>query len=173
MEQIRKMRIFLIGYMGCGKSSFGKKLSYKLGIKFIDLDNYIENSVKLNTSEIFEANGEVYFRQLEHEALIKCLEEENFVMASGGGTPCFYNNIDLMNNNGITIYLKASNELLLNRLKKSRKERPLLKGKTEEEIKNFLVSHLIRRAEHYNKAHYIIDAKDANADQMVRILQHR
>ena len=159
--------------MGSGKSSFGKKLALKLHLQFLDLDTYIEEQSQMNITEIFDTKGEAHFRALEHDALIKLSQENNLVLATGGGTPCYYENMILMNKKGITVYLQSSSELLLSRLKKSKKERPLLKDKTEEELKMFIEKSLAEREVFYSKAKYIMDAKNANADQLAMALQHK
>jgi shikimate kinase len=158
--------------MGSGKSSFGKKLALKLKLEFIDLDYYIEQESKQSITDIFNTKGENYFREFEHEALKNLLKKNNLVVSTGGGTACFKNNMELMKT-GTTIYLQGSVDLLLSRLKQSKKERPLLKGKNEEELKNFIQESLKQREEFYLKANYIIDAKNANADQLATILQHK
>ncbi len=167
------MVIFLVGYMGSGKSSFGKKLALKLHLQFLDLDSYIEEQSQTSITEIFDKKGEAHFRSLEHEAIKKLTEENNLIIATGGGTPCFYANMDLMNKYGITVYLQGTVELLVSRLAKSKKERPLLKNKTEEELKNFIAKSLLDREIFYAKSKYIMDAKNANADQLAMVLQHK
>lgn len=166
------MTIFIIGYMGSGKSSFGKKLALKLNHTFIDLDKYIETQSQLSIPEIFEKKGEVHFRELEHEALKMIICENNVVIATGGGTPCYYNNMELMQKNGISIYLQSPIELLLNRLKKSKKERPLLQEMNDEELKEFVQQSLQKREVFYLKANYIIDAKNASPEQLANIIQY-
>src|SRR5688500_7831796 len=110
------MKIFLLGYMGCGKSSAGKKLANKLGFEFIDLDEMIEKQYQKSVSEIFETEGENKFREYEHNCLKGLLDKENIVISLGGGTPCYYNNMELINTHGTSIYLKMSTEVLASRL---------------------------------------------------------
>ncbi|NVO03809.1 MAG: shikimate kinase, partial [Bacteroidetes bacterium] len=132
------MRIFLIGFMGCGKSSFGKRLANKLGLSFVDLDIEIETSKGRSVSEIFALEGEKVFRCYETETLIQNTEKDNLIISTGGGTPCFNENMDLINSKGISIYLKMSSESLLHRLVNSKKERPLIKSMTYFELKKFI-----------------------------------
>ena len=167
------MLIFLVGYMGSGKSSFGKKLSLKLQIDFIDLDNYIEEKCQMSIQELFDKKGEAHFRILEDEALKILAKKDNLVIATGGGAACSFENMELMNKHGITVYLQSSADLLLNRLKKSKKERPLIKDKNEEELKIFIEQSLEKREVFYLKSKYIIDAKNANVDHLVFALQHK
>ena len=109
------MNIVLIGYMGSGKSKIGTQLACKLGVKFIDLDQYIEKNENASIDNIFEQLGDIYFRKVESKYLSKCLSEnKNFVLSVGGGTPCYNNNLDIINsNNNISIYLKNNNICLL------------------------------------------------------------
>lgn len=148
-------RIFLIGYMGVGKTTVGKVLSKKLGYQFIDLDNYIENRFRKTIQEIFDVKGEDKFRGIEREMLSEVATFEKVVIATGGGTPCFYDNIDVMNKQGITIYIKASVEQLVSRLLASKNVRPIIKGKSPEELKDFVKTHLAEREPFYAKADLI------------------
>jgi shikimate kinase len=117
-------KIFIVGYMGSGKSTAGKKLASKLGFEFIDLDHYIENEFGQTVPEIFKTKGENEFRAMEHNALKKLVLKENVVISCGGGTPCYYGNMELMNNHGTTIYLKMSAETLAHRLLNAKDNRP-------------------------------------------------
>lgn len=150
------MKIFLIGFMGSGKSFAGKRLASKLKMDFIDLDDYIEKKENQSISEIFSSKKEKGFRQLEKKYLKSLSKKENTIIACGGGTPCFYNNIDWMNKNGITIYLKASNNLLFQHLKKGRSKRPLLQNLSDAGLKRFIKSKVEERASQYEQAkiHY-------------------
>lgn len=160
-------KIFLTGYMGSGKSTAGKKLAAKLGFEFIDLDKFIETECGQTISEIFAEKGENEFRALEHNALKKLINKNNIVVACGGGTPCYYGNMELMNNNGITIYLKMSAEALASRLIKAKDRRPLIEGKTEDELKNFINEHLEKREDIYHQAQYIVKGKNLDVDELV------
>lgn len=160
-------KIFLTGYMGSGKSTAGKKLAAKLGFEFIDLDKFIEEECGQTISEIFSEKGENEFRALEHNALKKLINKNNIVVACGGGTPCYYGNMELMNNNGITIYLKMSSEALASRLIKAKDKRPLIEGKTEEELKNYINEHLEKREDIYHQAQYIVKGKNLDVDELV------
>lgn len=148
-------RVFLIGYMGVGKTTIGKVLSRKLGLQFIDLDNYIESRFRKTIQEIFDLKGEDEFRRIEREMLREVAAFENVLIATGGGAPCFYDNIDVMNKQGVTIYIKASVEQLVSRLLASKAVRPILKGKSTEELKDFVATHLAEREAYYAKAKLI------------------
>jgi shikimate kinase len=163
-------KIFLIGYMGSGKSTAGKKLAAKLGFEFIDLDKFIEHETGKTIPEIFLKKGEGEFRALENNALKKLVTRENVVVACGGGTPCYYGNMELMNNNGITIYLKMSADSLATRLLNAKTKRPLIENKSEEELKNFIGEHLEKREDTYHQAQYIVKGKNLNVDELVEFV---
>lgn len=152
---------------GSGKSTIAKKLSEQMNYKYIDSDEYIELKYNLKISEIFEKFGEEKFREFEHSALKDILKKDNFILSSGGGMPCFKNNIDIMNEIGKTVYLKVSVETLYNRTIKETKKRPLLKNKSSNEIKNYIKLTLTERENEYKKAKYII-----NAEQSIRDILH-
>src|SRR5215212_3334102 len=134
------MRIYLLGFMGSGKTHWGRLLSEKLTLPFFDLDQQVIDEEKLPINEIFEQKGEEYFRMMEKEMLHMITEShESFVMACGGGTPCFFNNIDYMNNRGITFWLNTRLDVLYNRLIKEKTHRPLLKDLEDSQIKSFMV----------------------------------
>lgn len=163
-------KIFLIGYMGSGKSTAGKKLASKLKINFIDLDEFIETECGQTIPELFEQKGENEFRAIENNALKKLIAKDNIVVACGGGTPCYYGNIELMNNNGITIYLKMSAESLASRLLHSKTKRPLLENKTENELRTFITEHLEKREDFYHQANYIVKGKDLNVEELIEFV---
>lgn len=149
--------IILIGYMCAGKTTIGKALAKRLGRTFYDLDWYVEERFHKKIPQIFAEEGEARFRNLECRMLHEVAEFEDIVLACGGGTPCFYDNMDYMNAVAETVYLKASTETLCRHVAMSRGERPLLKGKTDEELRSFIDSQLAQRARYYEKAQHIID----------------
>ncbi len=142
-----------------GKSTIGKLLSGFLGLQFVDLDDVIEEKEGMDITTIFSEKGEPYFREVEHESLLIQTEQlDGFVMATGGGTPCHYNGIDYMNQNGVTVFLKVNIEDLYTKLsKKGSTKRPLLKDKTLEELYLELKTRYDSRISHYSKAQIIID----------------
>ena len=158
------MRIFLIGFMGSGKTTLGKELSIDLGLKFIDLDTYIENKIGMTITDIFNNKGEEKFRIIEKECLIELSTEEHIVIATGGGTPCFYNNMQKILDCGISIYLKTEIQDLLKRLEKDRKGRPLIQNKSINEIKTYIKNQLPKRDNFYKQSDYTIDAKDISVE---------
>jgi shikimate kinase len=152
------IKIVLVGYMAVGKSTIGSILAEKLQIAFVDLDKSIENNENLSINEIFEKYGEIYFRKKEHIELKKWLATSNsLVIATGGGTPCYANNHLLLKGTGITtFYLKASVSLLYERLLMGQIERPLIAGKSEEVLKEFIAKHLFDRSYFYHQATHIL-----------------
>ncbi len=166
-------KIFLTGYMGSGKSSTGKLLASQLDYNFIDLDKFIEKEYKMTIPEIFSSKGEKEFRAMEHNCLKKVVEKENTVVACGGGTPCYYGNIELMNNNGTTVYLKMSVDTLVNRLLHAKDKRPLILNKTEKELKEFVNRQLEKREDIYHKAQYIVKAKELNVQELADFIKEQ
>jgi len=166
-------KIFLTGYMGSGKSSTGKLLASQLDYNFIDLDKFIEKEFKMTIPEIFSSKGEKEFRAMEHNCLKKVVEKENTVVACGGGTPCYYGNMELMNNNGTTVYLKMSIDTLVNRLLHAKDKRPLILNKTEKELKEFVNRQLEKREDIYHKAQYIVKAKELNVQELADFIKEQ
>lgn len=166
-------KIFLTGYMGSGKSTVGKKLAAKLSYDFIDLDKLIEVEYQQSIPEIFATKGEKEFRAMEHNALKKLLEQSNIVVACGGGTPCYYNNMELMNNNGTTVYLKMSADALVSRLFHAKDKRPLIENKTEAELHTFVNRQLEKREDVYHQAQYIVKGKNLNVDELALFVKEQ
>ena len=150
------MRIYLVGYMGCGKSTIGWKLADLLSLNFIDLDKYIEERYFKTIPVIFEEEGENGFRDKERLTLTEVSQFEDVVVGTGGGTPCFFDNMDLMNQTGITVYISPDIDTLANRILKSKNERPLIAGKSREELLAFIDDALKKRSPFYEKAKIII-----------------
>ena len=150
-------RIILIGYMGAGKTTIGKALSKELGVIFYDLDWYIESRMRKTVSEIFAERGEEGFRKIEYNMLHEVAEFEDVIISCGGGTPCFFDNMDYMNQQGQVVYLKAEPEVLYKHLQMAKVERPLLKGKSKDELLTFIKEQLDKREPFYTKARYTLD----------------
>ena len=150
-------RIILIGYMGAGKTTIGKPLAAALGISFYDLDWYIENRRRKKIPQIFEELGEEGFRKIEHNMLHEVAEFEDVIISCGGGTPCFFDNIDYMNQQAQVVYLHCTPEVLHGHLLMGRVERPLIKGKSPEELISFIKEQLATREQYYTKARYTLD----------------
>lgn len=150
-------RIILIGYMGSGKTTIGKALSKETGMMFYDLDWYIESRMRKTVAQIFAEKGEEGFRKIEHNMLHEVAEFENVIISCGGGTPCFFDNIDYINQQGEVVYLKATPEVLYRHLLMGKTERPLIKNKTPEELVAYITEQVAKREEFYNKARYTLD----------------
>jgi shikimate kinase len=151
-------KIFLIGYMGAGKTTVGKRLAKKLGLQFIDMDQFIENRYHKKVSEIFAEKGEDFFREIERKALQEVAQFEDTVISTGGGVPCFFDNMELMNRSGITVYLKVPVNVLAQRLSSGKQERPLVKDKSKEELQQFIAENVAKRETWYNQASIIYPA---------------
>lgn len=159
--------IYIIGYMGSGKTTFGRALAKRLGLQFIDLDFYICQRFRKSIPEIFQEKGEEGFRRIETNMLHEAGEFENVVIACGGGTPCFYDNIDYMLSNGLVICMNASKSRLLERLCANPAQRPAIKGKTHEEIAGLIEAGLLDRAPFYNRAHIQFDGENLEDRHMI------
>ena len=162
-------RIILVGYMGAGKTTIGKALSQELGIVFYDLDWYIENRMRKTVTQILPEKGEEGFRLIEHNKLHEIAEFEDVIISCGGGTPCFFDNMDYLNEQGQVIYLKATPEVLYKHLLMSKGERPLLKGKSPEELITFIREQLEKREIFYNKARYTLDVSLMDNYEKIKI----
>ncbi|MEO6904376.1 MAG: shikimate kinase [Bacteroidia bacterium] len=160
---------FIIGYMGSGKSTVAKKMATLLNYQLIDLDTYIENEQQQTIAELFESAGEKEFRAIEHGSLKKLMSSKNTIIACGGGTPCYFNNVELMNLHGITIYIQMETEALVKRLINANSKRPLIANKSEAELRIFINEQLKVRAPFYERAHYIVNGINLNAKELIAI----
>ena len=151
------IRIILIGYMGAGKTTIGKTLAKQLGVPFYDLDWYIETRMRKKVKQIFDERGEEGFRIIEKNMLHEAAEFENLVLACGGGTPCFFDNMEYMVGQGDVVYLRGTPEVLFRHLKMGKGVRPLLLGKNDEELLEYIRENVRKREEFYKKANHIID----------------
>lgn len=162
------MIISLVGYMGSGKSHVSKILSEKLNFKLIDLDREISRRNKLTIPEIFEKKGEIYFRKLERETLEEILAtQENIILSLGGGTPVYYNNMEIINLNSKSVFLKASVTSLTERLSKQKEKRPLIANISDENLPEFIAKHLFERNEFYNKAQFSVNTDSRDPEDIV------
>ena len=143
--------------MGSGKTTVGKALSKATGMMFYDLDWYIENRMHTTVSKLFSERGEEAFRKIEYNMLHEVAEFEDVIISCGGGTPCFFDNMDYLNQQGDVVYLKATPEVLYKHLLMAKVERPLLKGKSPEELIAYITAHLKERTPFYEKARHTLD----------------
>jgi shikimate kinase len=169
-------KVVLIGYMGSGKSVLSQKLSRKIEIPFVELDEMIEKKCDLSIERIFATKGELFFRKLEHQLFVELLEnDEALIISTGGGTPCYFNNHELLQKEEVvSIYLKASIDTLFNRLVDEKHKRPLIAHLNEDETKEFIAKHLFDRSFYYNQANFkvSVDGKSIETivDEMYQLL---
>ena len=167
------MKIFLIGFMGCGKSKLGKGLSIKINKPFIDLDDMIEAKYQMSIPELFATYGENGFREREKEVLQNSAIANDAIVATGGGAPCFFDNMEWMNKNGLTVFIDSPVKVLADRLINARVERPLVKGKSHEELMEFIDLKLIERRPFYKQAHVILKGVDLNTEILLEAIDKK
>lgn len=160
------MRIYLVGYMYAGKTTIGKALSKKLGCDFLDLDNAFEEHYKTSIPLFFEKYGEEAFRILESKILQSTKERDNVVVSTGGGTPCYFDNMDFINQNGVSVYLHLSVGAIISRMERSKKVRPVLAHKSLDECKAFIAEQLGFREPFYSKAQVTVEALSLNPQEI-------
>lgn len=161
----------MIGFMGCGKSTMGRSLASMLNLTFIDLDTYIEGKYFKTVPQIFADEGEAEFRRKEHKALEEVALFDDVIVATGGGAPCFFDNMDLMNRAGYCVFLDVEINTLVNRLIHSKTERPLIKGKSPDELKSFIAELMMKRRPFYENASYILKGSEISPDDVVKLVQ--
>lgn len=154
--------IILVGFMGCGKTTLGKKLAKQLNYEFMDADTAIEQQNNLSIQEIFAQQGEARFRELEREFILSIKNKKNVVLATGGGMPCFGDNMKLLNESGITLYLQRPIPELVHRLVNAKKIRPLIQGKNEAELTDFITELLPVREVFYLQSKYVLTREQQN-----------
>lgn len=167
------MKIFLIGFMGSGKTHWGRLLSQKLSLPFFDLDEQVSVHAGKTIPEIFATEGEEHFRLLEKEVLYIIAEShESFVMACGGGSPCFFNNIEYMNQSGTTVWINTPKEVLFDRLVKEKSSRPLIKNLSDDQLRGFISRKYSDRKIYYEQADIIIDEEPVQLDHLIEKIFH-
>lgn len=164
------MKYFLVGFMGCGKTTWGRKLAAKLGYEFIDLDHALEAQVGMSIAEYFSSFGEDAFRQTESNLLKNTTYPENAIVSTGGGLPCFFDNMDWMNSNGQTLYIQLSPKTLADRLENSKTVRPVLQGKKGDELVEFITGKLAEREGFYLQAQHIVEGINMSVEKMEDII---
>lgn len=164
------MRIYLIGYMGSGKSSFGRRLARKLDYDFFDIDLELEAKSGLRVSEIFEIHGEQKFREMEREMLHHTASLDRVVIATGGGTPCHFDNMDFILKNGISVYLRLDVPSLVYRLERSSKVRPLIANLNGEELAKDISTRLAEREQWYLKANCIVKGESLKTNNVISLI---
>lgn len=165
------MRVFLIGYMGVGKTTIGKKLAKSLSLIFIDLDQFISSKKGMPIAEIIHQNGEEYFRLLEKKYLLELCEKNDVLISTGGGTPCFFDNMEVINKKGRSVFLEMDEKSLAKRLINGLDSRPLLKGKNLDELEAFISEHLKSRMPYYEKSNITFSALNFNSNRVKELAQ--
>lgn len=167
------MKIFLIGFMGAGKTHLGQALSQKLSIPFFDLDEQVVSHEGKPVNEIFAEKGEEYFRLLEKDTLHIITEShDSFVMACGGGSPCYFNNVDYMNRSGTTVWINTPLDVLFERLIKEKDKRPLIRSLTPDQLKGFIIKKFSDRKIYYEQADVVMDEQPVQLDKLIEKIFH-
>ncbi len=164
------MKLFLIGMMGSGKSYWAQRLADQSNIDWMDLDAEIEKETLQTIGEIFETEGEAFFRNKERDALHNLSAYQNIIVATGGGTPCFHNNMQWMNEHGTTIWIDEPVEMLVKRLTPEKAHRPLIKNLNDDELHTFLSNKLKEREPFYNQAKYRLGSEALTATNLFELL---
>jgi len=167
------MRIYLIGYMASGKSNLGRQLAEKLGFSFIDLDYVFEERFRISVLDFFEKYDEAGFRKIEQSLLHETTTFNNVVISTGGGTPCYFDNMHLIKKSGISLYLHWTIPTLVERLKHVKRKRPLLKDIPAEELQDKVTKHLTEREFYYNQADYTIDMDNLDWEALLGWIRNR
>ena len=166
-----KERIYLIGFMAAGKTTVGRKLALTIGYQFIDLDDYFEERYKIDIHTFFGKYGEKLFRSLEHERLMKTFSMKDVVVATGGGTPCYLNSMEEINKNGTSVYLEMTPKAVASRLADAARKRPLVEGKSGDELNLYIKEKLEERVPYYKKAQLTVDGLDVNIAELVKLIE--
>ncbi len=165
------MRVYLLGYMGSGKTTVGRKLATKAGYSFLDLDTEIEKYKGKRITDIFNEESEVAFREAEKTCLHKTLSSDNVIVSTGGGTACFFDNINWMNEHGITIYLRMTAGSLYHRLGPGKHKRPLLKNLNDIDLMEFIMKQLPEREHYYLQSKHIISGQSVKPEDLLKFIQ--
>ena len=163
--------IVLVGFSGAGKSTLGKQTAPLLGLRFVDLDSYIEQKLQYKVPQLFSQFGELVFRKSEYEALQELLEEEGLMIAVGGGAPCYAQAMRLIVENSFSVYVKLSEEALVERLANSRKPRPLTKDLAHDDLETYVRETLKKRAPYYEQAHLIVSGENITPEILAQTIR--
>jgi len=164
------MIIFLVGFMGSGKSTVGQRLAGRLGYSFVDMDARLEGEQGMTINEIFEKLGEKAFRDMENNLLKEMVSLQDTVISTGGGLPCTGNNMDLINRKGVSIYLRMDPAALLNRLSRGKSRRPLIRHLSRQELETFIYEKLREREPVYLRAHHTFNGLNFKMDELLEVL---
>ncbi len=164
-------RIYLVGYMGAGKTTAAKRLAHRLDWEHYDTDALFEEKYHISVDDFFHKYDEALFRKLESQILQSTENLENTVISTGGGTPCFNDNMAWMNEHGTTVFLKISSQTAVSRIMLSKKKRPLAAGKTEAELATFVEKHYGARMSFYEQAQHVVKGEDLDIEALLALLQ--
>ena len=167
------MRIYIVGYMYSGKTKVGLRLARRLGYGFIDLDAAFEERYKISIPDFFVRYDEKAFRIIEHDMLLSTADFDNYVVATGGGTPCFHSNMDFILDNGLSIFLDASESIVLSRRASAKKTRPLLEKMGPEELRAFVSRQLAERRVFYERADMRFDAENVAVEEICEAVRSK
>jgi shikimate kinase len=156
--------------MGCGKSTLGRKLAAALNLAFIDLDTFLEEKYFRTIPQIFAEEGEAGFRKKEQAVLHEVSTFDNVIVATGGGAPCFFDNMEVMNNSGFCFFLDVDTDSLVKRLVHAKTERPIIKGKSPDELHDFIEEMMFKRRPFYEKSRYTIKGNEIKPEQVIELL---
>ncbi len=164
------MRIYLVGFMGCGKTSVGKRMASRLGYSFYDTDQAVEHQQGARVGDIFRNLGESAFREMERAALQATAQFDKVVVATGGGTPCWFDNMDFINRHGTSVYLKMGPAALQHRLENAVRKRPMIDGLKGEALRDFIAEKLAERESFYQRAHSVVQAESVRPSAIVSLV---
>ena len=158
--------------MGCGKTTLGRKLAATLNLTFIDLDTFLEEKYFRTIPQIFQEEGEAGFRRKEQNVLQEVSTFDDVIVATGGGAPCFFDNMEVMNNTGFCIFLDVDTDSLVSRLINAKTERPIIKGKSPDELHHFIDEMMLKRRPFYEKTRYILKGSEIKSDHVIELLKN-
>lgn len=164
------MRLFIIGFKSSGKTTFGRKLAARLNMEFIDLDEYIEKKTGRSVPDIFTLDGEEAFRVREWKALKEIVRKDDIIVSTGGGAACHCDNMNLMEKNGATVYIKVNDEILVSRLREFSADRPLIRGKSEADLRVYVTELREKCEHHYDRAKYILENEDIDVEKLIHMM---
>lgn len=166
-------RIYLVGYMGAGKTTTARRLANRLGWEVVDTDDLFEEKYKISVCDFFHKYDEPLYRKLESEVLKETENLENVVISTGGGTACYFDNMEWMNQHGLTVFLRISEKAVVDRLLHAKRKRPLAVGKSEEELAEFVAQHYMSRLPFYEQAKITVKSEDLDLDNLLEMIKGR
>lgn len=166
------MKVILLGYMYSGKTTVGRKLASILNLPFYDLDHYFEETYKISVKDFFDKYDERAFRDIERRCMLEILSQDKLVLSTGGGTPCFFDNMEVINRSGISVYLKMDPTSIVHRAIHSKNPRPLFKSIAQEELPEFILRHIEEREKYYLRAQHIFKGENADVASLASLLRN-